>query len=352
MRLIDFRNSGAAKSIGLCYGDIADIAAEVNEAQRRLILCREAGDEGWYGTWSEIAFTLTRSSPYFTAPREVARLEMADVCNCPIQINNQFFEYMQFGNGRLPKLRPACNWPLRAAYSRNNVPTFVDLTNTPQYIAVYPTDVTDVEANLRVLVQGLDSNGMPVYSQDNGVRVDGIYVTLASPFVVTPMQFSTVTGIQKDVTNGQVQIWQLDPTTGVQVQLLTMQAGEESASYRRYYFDSLPNGCCFANVTQNSTTPVTITAIAKMEPIPVSADTDYFTLQGEGVLEALSDECQSVRYSRMDKTEAKAMALERHKSAVGILNGILCHYVGKDSPAVNFKPFGSANLSRIKIGMT
>lgn len=351
LRLLDFRNSGAASRIGLCYGDIPDIAREVNEAQRRLMMAKEAGDEGWYGTWAEIGFTLSRTSPYYTADRHIARLEMADVCNCPIPIYNQFTEYMQFGNGRMPKVAPWCNWPLRAAYTRNNVPTFVDITNPPQYVMVMATDVTDIEASKRVLIQGYDSNDAKVYSQDNGIRVDGVFLTLTSPFTISTMTFNRITGIQKDVTNGPVYVYSLDPTTGAQVLLLTMEASEQTAGYRRYYFDSLPLSCCPTDVTSSTPSTVAITAIAKLEPTPIYVDTDYFTLQGEGVIEAIADECEAVRYSKIDNPAAKAMAKERHLNAIGILNGILNHYLGKDSPAVNFKPFGSASLRKVKIGM-
>lgn len=355
IRLIDFRNSNAAQNIGLCYGDVGRIGREVTEAQRRLIACKEAGDEGWFGSWAEIAFTLTQTAPYYTAPRNIARLEKVDLCNRPIPLYNQFTEYLRFGNGRMPKQFPWCRWAYRAAYTRNSVPTWTDLSPAPQLIAAIASDITDIESNARVFLQGLDNNGVALYSQDSGVRVDGIFMTLQSPMVISPLQLSLITGIQKDVTNGPVQFVQLDPTSGAQVTLLTMDANETTANYRRYYFDNLPFSCCPQPVSGSSSsstpTPVTITALAKMEPLPLQVDTDYFTLMGEGVIEAISDECQSVRYSRMDSTSAKEMAAERHKSAVQILQGILYHYLGKNDPAVQFKPFGSASLRRVKVGM-
>lgn len=353
IRLIDFRNSNAAQNIGLCYGDSVRIGREVTEAQRRLLMCKEAGDEGWYGTWAEIAFQLSKTAPYYTAPLNIARLEKVDVCNRPTPLYNQFTEYLRFGNGRMPKLFPFCHWRYTAAYSRNSVPTFVDLSPAPQLIAAQASDITDIESNARVFIQGLDNNGVAVYSQDSGVRVGGIFMTLQSPFAISPMQFNQITGIQKDVTNGPVQFFQLDPTSGEQVLLLTMDANETTANYRRYYFDNLPLSCCPQPVPGSGglPAPVTITALAKMEPLPLVVDTDYFTLMGEGVIEAISDECQSVRYSRMDSTSAKEMAAERHKSAVQILQGILYHYLGKNDPAVQFRPFGSASLRRVKISM-
>lgn len=349
LRFYDWRISSGPGDVGICQANTRDVAEVLNSAQRRLVMAKEAGDEGWWGTWAEMAFTMSRTQPYITLPREVARLEAATVCTVPIQVNNQFFEYLQFGNGRLPKNWRSCGFPLTAAYARNTVPTFTDLSNAPQYIAVYPTDVTDIEALKRVFIAGTDSSGNTIYTQDTGVRVQGQFLTLASPFVVTPMTLNSITGIQKDVTNGPVQFWQLDPSTGAQSLLLTMEPGEQSAGYRRYYFDALPRDCCNGAGTVDS---VTVTAICKLDVIPALVDTDYLLLQGDAAIDAITDEAQAIRYSKMDSPAAKQMGRERHQSAIALLNGILNQYMGKDSPAVQFRPFGSARLSRLNIGMT
>lgn len=347
-RLYDWRVSSDLNSLGVCTGDAPQAAQIANSAQTRLIMCREAGSEGWYGTWAEMAFTLSRLTPYLTTPREVARLEAVDVCDHPVQLSNQFGEYMRFGNGRMPKQRRHCRFPLTAVYTRNSVPTFVDLTNTPQFIVAVATDPSDVEAAKRVFIQGQDSTGNVIYTTDNGIQVTGQFLTLQSPFVVSPQQLNSLNGLQKDITNGPVQFFQLDPNTGAQILLGQMNPSETVASYRRYYFDQLPRDCCHG---AGQTAQVTVTAIVKLEPIAMVADTDYFTLQGDAVLEAITEEAFANRYRKMDSAEAKAMAASHHKEAVGILNGILNQYVGKEDVAVQFTPFGSARLSKLKLGM-
>lgn len=339
------RLSRLPQMIGLCQGDVAQIAQAVNEAQRRLITCKEVGDEGWNGTWAEMAFIMSRTSPYLTLPREVARIEAATVCSHPIPVQNQFFEYLQFGNGRLRTTSRQLRWPLTAAYSRNNAVSFVDLSNPPQNIQVFATDPADMDGTHRVLIQGTDNNGSNIYSQDGLVRVSGQYVTLESPFVAFPVPVNSITGIQKDITNGPVQIFQVDPTTGESVLLLTMEPGETVASYRRYYFDSLPVNCCQNQVTA---TTVTVTAIAKLDLIPSVVDTDYLLLTSA---EAIIEECASVRYSQVDNPTSQQMALTKHTQAVRFLTGELSHVNGIDTPAVSFKPFGSADLRRVRIGM-
>lgn len=317
----------------------------VNAAQRRLLMCREAGDEGWWGSWAEVAFNVvSRTSPYLTCPREIARLEKIDVCRRPVPIQNQFMEYLDFGNGRMPKRRQD-NLGVQNVFTRNNAITWRDLYPAPQILRAYATDPGDVNSSRRVLFQGIDPTDSVIYSQDGLNRVAGIFVTLSSPFVDTPFPFNQITGIQKDVTSGPVQIFQVDPTTGAEVLLLIMQPGERVADYRRYYFHNLPCNCCHAPGI--GIQPVQVTAIAKLDLIPVVVDTDYCLIQN---LEAITEECQSVRYSEIDSESAKKMAAERHTQAVRLLQGELVHYLGKTNAAVSFSPFGTARLERQRVG--
>lgn len=356
LRLYDVRVSRLPETVGLCQGDTARIAAIVNSAQRRLLYCKEAGEEGWNGGWAEIQFTVSQTSPFFTCTPDIARLEFIDICNRPVTLNNQFVEYLRFGNGRFPKIFQGCHRGCRSGevFSRNNVPTFTDLTAPPQFLTVFPNDPSD--AGKRVLLQGTDQNGNIIYSEDGGIRITGIFVSLAAPFVQTPLTFNSITGIQKDVTNGTVQIFQTDPNSGAQVLLVTMQPWETTAWYRRYYFNDLPFSCCSLAglnpcISPPATTPtvaaVTVTALAKMDFVPVYADTDYCIIQN---LEALIEESQSVRYSTMDSDQSKRLEAQKHKDAVRLLNGELNHFYGTDYPAINVAVFGSARLEHQMIG--
>lgn len=341
LRLYDLRLSRLPSLVGKCQSDVPEIADYVNTAQRRLLYAKEAGDEGWWGTWAEIVFNVSRSKPYITLPRSVARIELAALCDRPVPVQNQFYEYLSFGNGRLPKQFITCENLITQGYTRNNSATFVDLSSAPQKIRVYATNAADYTR--RVFIQGVDNNGETVYSIDGLNRVQGVFVVMDSPFVDTVTQFNQITGIQKDATVGQVQIFQVDPSTGEEVLLLTMEPSEETAWYRRYYFDNLPNNCCYSGSEQT----LQITAIAKLELIPVICDTDYTLLQN---MEAIIEECQSIRLSEVDSTVAKQQAQERHLQAIRLLNGELGHYLGIDSPAVDFRPFGSARLEHKRIG--
>ncbi len=352
LRFYDVRTSDYAEAVGLCSSDMIGVANSLNSAQRRLLYCKEAGEESWIGTWAEIAFTVSRANPYVTFGRDIARLEAVDICNTPVSVNNQFFEYLRFGNGRLPKEFRACHcscWTPQV-YTRNNSPTFVDLFDPPQLLRVRSTSTSDV--GKRVLMQGLDANDTTIYTQDGFQRVEGIFGAIADPYFQWPLTLNRITGIQKDVTQGQVTISQVDPNTGVETVLVTMQPTETTAWYRRYYFDSLPWNCCSFSAPNpcspnQPTSSVQVTAIAKLEFIPVVADTDYCLI---GNLEALKEEGMSYRYSKMDSLQSKQLEEITHKKAIRLLNGEIAHYLGIKDPAINLAVFGTARLEKRAIG--
>ena len=342
LRLYDCRVSRLPRICGICQDNVPAVADLVNTSQRRLLFCQEAGDEGWYGGWAEILFTVSRSQPYITLPREIARLEKVDVCGWPVDVNNSFVEYLRFGNGRLPKcFNPTCG--ITAAFARNNAVTFTDLSTPPQYISVFPA--SDQDLSKRVFVSGFDQNNNPVTTQDGLNRVAGEFIGLVQPFTTSTTLWNRITGIQKDQTAGQVRIYQTDPATGAQVLLLTMEPSETVASYRRYYLNNLPANCCPdpSNVTGN----IACTAIAKLDLVPVQVDTDFTLVQS---LEALINECQAVRMSEVDNVASQQMGLAFHKQAIKALNGELAHFMGLKEPAISFAPFGTAKLEYQRIG--
>lgn len=91
-----------------------------------------------------------------------------------------------------------------------------------------------------------------------------------------------------------------------------------------------------------------MTALVKRDLVPVVYDTDFFLCTN---LEALIAEAQSVRYSEMDDANAMSKSAERHMAAIRLLIGQATHSEGKNTPSVNFRPFGSADLRKVHVGM-
>lgn len=319
-----FRQSRIPHALGVNPGDWPQLASYANEAIQRLII--EGGDEGFWGTWAKMAFNVTRLIPYITTPRAVARLINADVNRCPVQIHNEFFEFLDFTTGLRDTSVVNCNLEI---YERGWVPTFADLVPGNKRLRVYATDARDY--NLRVLVQGQDDNAETIRSTDRSVDLEGIYLTLASPFVDLPFNISSITGLQKDVTVGDVKIFELDTVTGNQRLLVIMEPSEETAMYRRYYVAGLPQ-----------TPPISqVVAMAKLDHLPVRVDTDYLLI---GNLPALKEECLALRMREMDHPNAIQMANEHHINALRLLRHELDHHLGIQRPSISRKIFGSDRL--------
>lgn len=356
LRLKDLMESELPSLLGICQSDWPRVAAAVNRAQRRLLTCREAGDTGWWGSYAEVVFNVSRNSPYITLPRGIARLIKVNACEYPVEINNQFFEYLAFGSGNWPKTfcgsAVGCVDDSVRGFRRNMVCTFSDLVATNKFLRIYPTNAAD--ATLRVLVGCRDVNGVAQRQLDGPLQVQGLLASLTMPWVDvglpgigTPLELSAITAIQKDVTLGQVHFYEVDLTTGAQRLILTMDPSETVAAYQCYYLHSLPQGCCCSpTVTDDSL--VQVKAIVKLDLIPAVVDTDYLLIQSE---EAIIAEAQAARFSDMDAPSGKTQAAERHREAVRYLQGQLVHFEGKEQPAISFKPFGSADLRNQRIGL-
>lgn len=332
--LRDARRSRLPAAIGECADNNSVLLSTINEAQQRLILEPTQPDEGWWGTYAVMAFNVTQDSPYITTPRGVARMTLHDICKKPVLIRNQFYEYLEFGNG----LRPVscCESPLcenLTTFDRGTVPTFVDLPEGNVVIRAFVTDETDVGKTTLIGIK--DATGAIVYSQDGFDRVQGELLTFAEPFVVTSNQVTEILGIQKDITNGQVKYYAVDVDTDESTLLLTMEPGETTACYRRYFINGLPQ-CCGCGSKQGD--PIQVKALVKLDFVPAVVDTDYLIIQN---LAALKEECQSIRYEEMDIPNSKQMAEMHHARALRLLFGELDQYVGKNRVSISVPLFNS-----------
>lgn len=355
LRLYDLRTSDFPATNGLCASDIAGVAKLANRCERRLIFAKEAGEEGWHGSFAEVQLNnISRSNPFITLSRHIARIEALTVCDRAVPVQNQFYEYLTYGNGRMPRSCHMDNFRVMQGFARNNVATFSDLPQPPQLIRIYCNNPADEQAGLRVLLQGKDATNQTIYSQDGENIVKGEYVILDSPFATSVNAFQTpLSGIQKDITSGTLQFMAVN-ADGTETPIHTMEPSEEVAGYRRYYLHNLPCNCC-----NNATIPTApcgpqaiqtlqARAICKLEIVPVQTDSDYFLLHN---LEAMIEEARSVHFSDMEDATSKGEAAIHHLNAVRLLASELRHYYGKDQPAVNFAPFGSARLERLNVSM-
>lgn len=338
--LSTFRAQWPDEAMGICQGD-AKVAQYCNDAQERLLMDPLAPDEGWYGGWitMNLVGSASNGTAYFTTPRDIARLVVMSACQNPVHIRNGFYEYLNYGSGLQPKTCASSCSSVYEAYERDSVVTFSNLLSTPQTIRIYTTDVRDI--GKRVLLQGKDANGQTILTTDPGTghSAPGEYVVIMSPFRDSVNTFSTITGIQKDETWGMVQLFQVDPTTGVETSLSVMEPTEASALYRRYMLTGIQNSslCCTTSGV------LTVTAQGRLDFIPVANETDYLTIPN---VPALVEECMSIRFSKMDARNAADQVVLHHARALSLLNGQMDKYFGKTHTAVKVPLFGSDKLRR------
>ena len=334
------RNSRLPALIGECAANINVLRAMTNEAQERLLIDPLAPDEGWWGGWVRMTFnaTVTQKQAYITTPREVARLAGINVCNRPVAIRNGFYEYMEFGTG-LRDVASCCNQKCRPieAFERDTVPTLTELSAT-SFVHCFPTE--DADIGQEVVIQGLDENGKTVTEMDplTSRAILGEHVTLAYPFTSTVNKYSKITGILKSPTIGRVAYEQYESDSAVSTELSSMEPGETTAQYRRYFLSGLPSAC-FGGTAGT----IQITSQAKLDLIPAMSDQDYLFIP---CIPALIEELMSLRYGSMDSAGSSQKEKDHHASALRLLFGQLDHFLGKTKTSVSVSIFGSDPLIR------
>lgn len=339
------------QAIGAVNSDLPTIAAAVNRAQQTLI--DDGGENGWVGGWMKVIIPVFQNSPYITLPREWSRLIGLDACRTAMRLQNPFYEFLWAGIGLQGKFEHGRFHGTLEGYDRGSFPTMIDLAPANQYLRVYVTDPRDLNARI-LFTNATDSTGSRIYSQDGNNTVNGFYMKMAQPFNTSSLIVTGFGGVQKDLTYGDIQLFQVDATTGEQVMLATYAPDELIPSYHRYYINRLPCHCapCLPNnpCANPQTTPlkVLLTGLAKLEFIPATRATDVLII---GNIPALIEECKANRYADMDSPKAAELSRIAHTKAIKLLNNELVSYVGKYNVAISFQPFGTAKLERLRIAM-
>jgi hypothetical protein len=337
--------------IGTCQDDLPGIAAAVNEAQQRLLA--EFGETGPFGCWEKVLFSASPAAPYLTLPAQYARAINLAVCHIPVRLYNEFYSVLPGGPGIPCAGSNLADWCGQIqGFDAGMVPTMVDLpvtSTTPAFtLRLYPTDPADVASGKRILIKCLDANGQQVWTQDANNQVNGVYLQVSTPFTDSAFTVSKIQAVNKDETLGSFILKAVDPVTGSETTLSTYGPRETMPTYRRYQITKMPCGCCptCAPGTPAATT-VYITALCKLEFIPVEIDTDYLIVPN---IPALTEECQSMRYAEMDKPEAMQKAEYHHHRAIQQLKNEMNHYMGEQVPSITIDRWEGQSLQALNIG--
>ena len=329
--LKDVKRSRIPELLGICADDTYRLAAMVNDAQQRLMY--EGKEAGWWNGWVKTRFSVTSAAPYITLPREFARVINMSVCETPIYIHNEFYEVLVGGPGPMPDEACCKDWcGSVAGYERGTHATQRDIDSTNQRVRVYATDQRDY--GNKMLFVAKDQNGNVIYDMDGLHQAQGFYLTFLNSFTDSDFDVSEISAVVKPQTYGDILVYQVDQTTGEQVLLSRYLASETNPAYRRYYISPICTTCG----------SYTVNAVAKMEFIPVSRDTDPLIISN---IPALAEMCQALRGWSQEVTAGQEMADNHEKRAIKLLKREMDHYLGNQNPAVTVDRFQQASLKRI-----
>lgn len=325
-------SSGIPRIAGYCTSD-SRYSDLVNEAVQRLLT------KGiWWGTFQR--YTCCTNSGCLVWPRQFATIEQVAVCNQPVRIRNNWFEFMENGiglrdgncNSENGNCRSACDG--MQLFDRGNVCAFADIIGTNKKIKVY-ADVAE-DAGAKILLQGYDENNNWIRTEVDGEWVDGEYVTISTTPQTSTKFFRSLTGVQKPLTNGFVRLYEYDTDELTQRAIAIYEWDELIPWYRRSFINGLPTTCCGSD---EDCEDVKVTVQAKMEFFPARKDTDYLLIGNIPAIKLSIMALKKEEANLLGEAEGYWMSAERE------LQKELEHYRGHGNIQpiqINSKPFNAS----------
>lgn len=286
MAVIDLMadSSRIASSLNVCSTD-PRFLSWANEAEERM-----ANQGRWFGTVTEVQFCVDRTG-CFTLPREVVSLERVKVNGHNIDIQNGWFTYTRLLGGDHTcagcNAARACGASVgscghiqmqeregtQASYARTS-------SGANKVLRTYPGGLEDIGKT--ITFYGYDKNNVWVKTGSGANVQDGETVTLAMPFADTVTRWGegSPMAVRKDVTSWRTLVYEYDTVTGASVGIGEYQPGETRPSYRLAYIPGLRNVSCGTNcTTEGGEGRVTITALARLQHVPLIGDGDWLLMQ-------------------------------------------------------------------------
>jgi hypothetical protein len=194
-------------------------------------------------------------------------------------------------------------------FSQGRVPTYNDVpSGAAVYIQAYPLSPNDVGKTITLL--GVDYNGQPLtHVGHDGKNWPGTVITLASPFGISVTTVARIDAVEKEVTQMNVPIYALNPTTGAQLDLAVYEPGETNPSYAKDRLFAVGHPFCGC--------PFPAVALVKLAFVPVEADVDFVMVPS---LNALKKAIQSIKSGEANNIQEQEAFLA---SAVSELNHVL-----------------------------
>lgn len=252
----------------------------------------------WVGTYASYRVCVTDGC--LTWPRQIETIEAIALCDRPIFIRNQWFEFLEQGvgiqgggscnqvNGDPVSWNGGCYGNAgQQLLDRGTACAFNDIRGTGKKIRVY-ADVSEDPLS-QILLMGYDENGNWIMTQTNGVWHDGEYVNISTTPTLSTKFYTSLTRVIKPVTNGFVRLYEYNTADTTQRALAVYEPTEETPNYRRSLVNALCRSGCSNPITDANSTckQSTITVMAKLAFIPVAVDTDFLIIGNVPALKAM-----------------------------------------------------------------
>jgi len=269
-----------------------------------------------------------------TWPRQVETIEAINLCNRPIGVRTQYFEFQNNAVGEIGRGNPG-GYP--GYRHRNSVPLLGDRSEVVVNQEIIPGGkrlrvyTERIETTGRILLLGYDDNGNWIRTQPIGGQwTDGEYLTLSNSPATTLNNFSQITGVQFDTTprNGNTYLYSVDQNN-VEMQLASYDYAVDVPVFRRSILGNVPS----YQTDDGEWTGAFVSALVKTRFMPVIFDTDYPQI---GNVAALKLILQYIYKRDNDKIQDAEMY---RQDAIQILNDELKQYNGQGSTkTIQFLP--------------
>lgn len=284
---------------GMCPDD-DNFATRINEAQERLL------NKGkWPG--SKVRYSICVYDSCITLPRELESILAINIDSSPVQVRNEWFEFLEAGPGTMPPGGDGIT-PI----DRGTSVLFRDICGTKKIWAV--TDRTEVEG-AGLWIKGYGPDGKRVrttYVNGSSVseEVDGEWLSLSGNMPAeTVNTFVEIDSVIKTKTNGFVHLYQVDPDTEESSAIGLFHPLEELPLYRRY---EIPNQQGYH----------TLTILAKKRFIPAVDDNDDLMITNLGALKMMLRAIEKEENNLLEEavayeTRASVLLSEEYREYLG-----------------------------------
>ena len=281
---------------------------------------RFCNSASWKGNVVDLEYR-TDQNRFLTLPYYVDSLMAATVRTCPVPIFSEFNRFTEVGPGLVQEENLA-GWPFFDLGDG-----FVTVEDIPQDSSGLLRTTISSSADVGKVVRyfGRDEDDEEIYDSEGNL---GEQVVLANPFVLTTNQFSKVTGVQKEMTNGRLTLFWMDGVTPTE--LAKYAPGETIVSYHRYMIGEVEEDTTLG--------PRTISLKCRRRFVPLYAETDYVIPSSLGALKLA---LLAINAENAPNDALRQTALNYWADSYALLDQQHKTTRGAAIQTINFQPFAS-----------